>query len=205
MQLLYFYPFKSNVYSLKPRILVIDNIDSFTFNLVQLLESAEQGSVDVISYKDIGLDLISGYDKILISPGPGVPSEYPKLKRLLLHYQNKKCFLGVCLGMQVIAEVYGLPLINLSRVYHGLRTKICLASDPGYLFEGIPPQFNAGLYHSWAVAENDPAIFRVTAISNDNIIMAMSHLIYDIQGVQFHPESYMTEYGREMLINWLKK
>lgn len=188
-----------------PKLLIVDNNDSFTYNLGQIIMETGLVSYEVRKCKDIVLHEIQKFEKLLISPGAGVPSDYPVLKKLILEYKKEKSILGICLGHQAIAETFGLMLLNLRHVYHGIRMPVSLTADAGYLFEGIPSPFNAGLYHSWAVAKNDPTVFNVTAISQDGIIMGISHKLYDIQGVQFHPESFMTEYGVRLLSNWLKK
>ena len=187
-----------------PNIIIIDNTDSFTYNLVQILRETKLCKFDVRNYKDISLDEISAYNKILISPGAGVPSDYPVLKEIIIKYKAEKSIFGVCLGHQAIAEAFGLKLFNLGQVYHGLRAMVSLTKDAGDLYQGIPRQFYVGLYHSWAVSENDPDIFKITAVSSDGIIMGLSHISYDVQGLQFHPESYMTEHGKKILTNWVK-
>jgi anthranilate synthase/aminodeoxychorismate synthase-like glutamine amidotransferase len=188
-----------------PNVLIIDNNDSFTYNLVQIIRESELCRFTVRRCKDISLDEISVYDKILISPGAGVPSDYPILRQIILRYKTGKSILGVCLGHQAIAEAFGLELFNMGQVYHGIRSKISLTKNSGYLYEGIPRQFYAGLYHSWAVSSNNPDIFKVNAKNSNGIIMGLAHIDYDIQGVQFHPESYMTEYGEIIITNWVKK
>ena len=129
-------------------ILIIDNNDSFTYNLVQIISETEFCKFDVLNCKDIGLNEITMYDKILISPGAGVPSEYPVLKKIILRYKAEKSILGVCLGHQAIADAFGLKLFNMGQVYHGIRSRVLLTRDAGNLYEGIPRQFYAGLYHS---------------------------------------------------------
>lgn len=186
-----------------PNVLIIDNNDSFTYNLVQVIRESGLCKFTVLLCKDIVLDEIAVYDKILISPGAGVPSDYPILRQIILRYKSEKSILGVCLGHQAIAEACGMKLFNMGQVYHGIRSKILLTKDSGYLYEGIPRQFYAGLYHSWAVSSNESDIFKVTAKSSDGIIMGLAHIGYDIQGVQFHPESYMTEYGEIIITNWI--
>ena len=188
-----------------PLLLIIDNNDSFTYNLVQIIRETGLSSYEIRGCKDIVPDEIKKFEKLLISPGAGVPSDYPVLNKLILEYGQEKSILGICLGHQAIAEAFGLKLINLTQVYHGIRMPVSHTTDAGYLFEGIPECFNVGLYHSWAIDKNDPSVFKVTAVSADGIIMGISHKEYDIQGVQFHPESFMTEYGVHLLSNWLKK
>ena len=187
-----------------PNILIIDNNDSFTYNLVQIISETKFCTFDVRSCKDIGLNEITAYDKILISPGAGVPSDYPVLKEIILRFKEEKSILGVCLGHQAIAEAFGLKLFNMRHVYHGLRSLVSLTQDAGDLYKGIPKEFYVGLYHSWAVSANDPDVFKVTAVSSEGIIMGLMHNRYDVQGVQFHPESYMTENGKMILTNWVK-
>ena len=188
-----------------PNVLIIDNNDSFTYNLVQIIREAGLCKFTVVRYTDIVPDEINMFDKLLISPGAGVPSDYPVLDQIIKKYKTEKSILGVCLGHQVIAEAFGLRLFNMGQVYHGVRTKITLTNEAGSLFEGIPRRFHVGLYHSWAVSANDPDVFKVTAKNSNGIIMGLVHICYDIQGVQFHPESYMTEYGKLILMNWVKK
>jgi anthranilate synthase component II len=188
-----------------PNLLIIDNNDSFTYNLVQIVREKRLTRFDVRKCKDISLTDISVYEKILISPGPGVPSDFPVLKELILRYKTEKSILGICLGHQAIAETFGLKLINMEKVTHGKRVEVFLTEKAGALFTGIPRRFFAGLYHSWVVAENDLEIFDVTATSVDGMIMGLSHNRYDILGLQFHPESYMTDHGVKILTNWLKK
>ncbi|MRR22316.1 aminodeoxychorismate/anthranilate synthase component II [bacterium] len=192
----------------RPRILIVDNYDSFTFNLVQILR--EDGRCDF----DIGLDdtisiaAAGRYDGFLFSPGPGVPAEAPVMAELLGKYSGSRSFLGVCLGHQAIAETFGLKLAKLDIVRHGVRANVRLLEPHDRLFRGMPAEFSAGLYHSWGVY-NDPKTpysdlnLRVTAIGNDGIIMALAHNGYNIRGVQFHPESFMTDYGSLLLQNWV--
>jgi anthranilate synthase component II len=188
-----------------PNIIIIDNNDSFTYNLVQIIRETESCNFTIRNCKDIGLNEINAYDKILISPGPGIPSDYPILKEIIVKYKSDKSILGVCLGLQAIAEAFGLKLFNMGQVYHGVKSVVSVTDDNEYLFEGVPEKFYAGLYHSWAVTQSDPDIFKISAISSDGIIMGLSHTKYDICGIQFHPESFMTEYGKLILTNWLKK
>jgi anthranilate synthase component II len=190
---------------MKPRIVIVDNNDSFTYNLVQMVDETGLAEFVVRRYKDIDLDEIAQFDKILISPGPGIPSDYPVLKELILKYGPEKSILGICLGHQAIAEASGLTLYNMEKVRHGIRSKITLTEHAGYLYDGVPRQFCIGLYHSWAVAANDGESFNVTAYSIEGIIMGLAHKKMDLLGVQFHPESFMTEYGAKMITNWIKR
>ena len=190
------------------KILVFDNYDSFTYNLVQLISRISGKSVDVFRNDQIGLEEINAYDKIVLSPGPGVPAEAGLLLPLIREYASKKSILGVCLGHQAIGEAFGAKLVNLSVVYHGVATEVYtnknLASSR--LFEGMPERFEAGRYHSWIVDnENFPESLEVTARDENNYIMALRHKKYDVEGVQFHPESVLTPLGEKILRNWLKK
>lgn len=133
-----------------------------------------------------------------------MPSGFPLLKEVILRYHKEKSILGICLGHQAIAEAFGLKLYNMGHVHHGNRSKMHLSKEPGYLFHGVPSVFFAGLYHSWAVQDHDPAIFNVTVRNGEGIIMGLTHTRYDLHGLQFHPESYMTEYGALVIRNWLE-
>jgi len=184
--------------------MVLDNYDSFTYNLVHILKELTGGPVDVHRNDEISLDDVDKYDKIVISPGPGVPDEAGITKQLIGHFAPVKSILGVCLGCQAIAEVFGGNLINLDRVFHGVKTEIVVTDKDDRLFRGVPANFEAGRYHSWIVSEkNLPSDLRVTAQDNEGMIMALSHVKYDVKGVQFHPESVLTGYGKQILLNWL--
>jgi anthranilate synthase component II len=188
------------------KLLIIDNYDSFTFNLVQIIEEFEVCNFSVVKNDKILLKEVEDYDKILFSPGPGVPSETYSMRSILEKYHRTKSILGICLGHQAIAEFFGAGLYNMDDVYHGIKQKIFITDKYDYLFQHLPGEIYAGLYHSWAVSDkNFPRCLKVTAISPDKIIMAFSHLQYDIKGVQFHPESIMTEYGSRIILNWLKQ
>jgi anthranilate synthase component 2 len=187
------------------KIMVLDNYDSFTYNLVHILKELTGEPVDVHRNDETSLEAVSAYDKIVISPGPGIPDEAGITKQLIKHFAGKKSILGVCLGCQAIAEVFGGSLINLDRVYHGVKTEILVTVPGDRLFRDIPGSFSAGRYHSWVVNDKDlPAGLIVTARDNDGLIMALSHTDYDVRGVQFHPESVMTEYGKKILLNWME-
>jgi len=186
------------------KILVLDNYDSFTYNLVHILREISRMPVDVKRNDGISLEESEDYDKIVISPGPGVPDQAGITKKMIRHLAPKKSILGVCLGCQAIAEVFGGSLINLSRVYHGVATRMEILDRDERLFREIPENFTAGRYHSWVVNGNDlPSYLKVTAKDEEGMIMALSHLEYDVRGVQFHPESVMTEYGKKIIRNWL--
>jgi anthranilate synthase component II len=196
------------------KILVFDNYDSFTYNLVHLVEKITHTKVDVFRNDEINLDDVEQYDKIILSPGPGIPSEAGLLLPLIKKYAATKSILGVCLGHQAIGEAFGGTLINLDTVYHGVATPVHWVSHPlrvthpvkgrKNLFEGLPDEIIVGRYHSWIVSdENFPEELEVTARDENGYIMALQHKIYDVQGVQFHPESVLTPDGEQMLRNWL--
>ncbi len=183
------------------RVLLVDNYDSFTHNLVQLAEEAG-AAVTVVKNDELVFDEVRNFDNILLSPGPGLPAESGRLLPLIREFSGKKPILGVCLGHQAIAEVFGGTLFNLDRVYHGIRQAIELGEDG--LFREIPRKTVVGLYHSWAVArEGFPGDLEITATSPDGVIMALRHRRFNVRGVQFHPESYMTGAGAKMMANWL--
>lgn len=185
------------------KILLFDNYDSFTYNLKHLL--AECGAdADVRRNDKIGLDEIEAYDKILLSPGPGIPSEAGILLPLIKTYAPYKSILGVCLGHQAIAEAFGGTLENLPEVYHGIQSAIRITDKDEILFSGLPKTLKVGRYHSWAVsAKWLPACLRITATDDDGMIMALRHEQFDVRGVQFHPESVLTENGQQIIANWL--
>jgi anthranilate synthase component 2 len=185
------------------KILLIDNYDSFTYNLLHILR--ELGAeIDVVRNDAIPFDRLDAYQKIVLSPGPGIPSEAGDLLRLIREAAPSKSILGVCLGEQAIGEAFGAQLTNLSEVHHGVQTPVrTVAHDP--LFEGLPEVFPVGRYHSWVVSsEGLPAELEVTAVDDEGEIMALRHRTYDVRGVQFHPESILTPDGKQMLANFLK-
>ena len=193
------------------KILVFDNYDSFTYNLVHLVEKILHTPVAVYKNDEISLDEVSNFDRIILSPGPGIPSEAGLLLPLIREFASTKSILGVCLGHQAIAEAFGGTLINLDTVYHGVASTVRLEPNASEqlentpnLFRNLPTEFEAGRYHSWIVSqENLPAEFDITARDANGYIMAMRHKTYDLQGVQFHPESVLTPYGEQLLRNWL--
>ncbi len=186
------------------KVLLVDNYDSFTYNLAQILSESKLCYFEIVKNDKIDINKIKFYDKILLSPGPGVPENAGKLLKILNNFYDKKNILGVCLGMQAIAEYFGGKIYNLKKVYHGIDTKIKI-NNKNLLFKGLPQKIKVGLYHSWAVDKTKlPENLKITAISNDNIIMAIAHKKYNIFGVQFHPESYITNYGKKIIENWLK-
>ncbi|MBH2003507.1 MAG: aminodeoxychorismate/anthranilate synthase component II [Sphingobacteriia bacterium] len=187
------------------KILVFDNYDSFTYNLVHLVTKITNDKVDVYRNDELPLEQVAGYDKILLSPGPGIPSEAGLLPDLIKAYAPLKSILGVCLGHQAIGESFGAKLVNLSTVYHGVATPVFTnESAKSPLFKGLPEEFVAGRYHSWVVSDEDfPAELEVTARDANGYIMGLQHKKYDVQGVQFHPESVLTPDGETILRNWL--
>jgi len=185
------------------KILVFDNYDSFTYNLVHLLEKVCDDEIEVFRNDKIALKDINVYDKILLSPGPGLPSEAGSLLEVIKTYAPTKDILGVCLGLQAIGESFGAKLKNLDKVYHGLATPIQLLGDT-VLFKDCPKEFKAGRYHSWVVDKVGlPDCFEITATDEEGNIMAMKHKTYNVRGVQFHPESILSEYGEQIIRNWI--
>ncbi len=186
------------------KILVFDNYDSFTYNLVHLVEKITHIKVDVYRNDQIALEKIKDYDKIILSPGPGIPSEAGLLLDVIKEYAPTKSILGVCLGHQAIGEAFGGELKNLDTVFHGVATP-CQLSANSELFKGLPNEIEVGRYHSWVVKdEGFPEVLEVTARDENNYIMGLQHKTYDVQGVQFHPESVLTPNGEAILRNWLK-
>ncbi len=186
------------------KILVFDNYDSFTYNLVHLVQKITNTKVDVFRNDEIALKKVADYDKIILSPGPGIPIEAGMLLPLIKEYASSKSILGVCLGHQAIGEAFGGKLINLDTVYHGVATNCKLAIEECRLFAGLPERISVGRYHSWIVSEEDfPAELEITANDENGYIMGLQHKKYDVQGVQFHPESVLTPDGEAIIRNWL--
>ncbi len=186
------------------KILVFDNYDSFTYNLVQLIKEQSNATVEVFRNNEIPLEAVKAYDKILLSPGPGIPSESGLLLPLIKEYAATKSIFGVCLGQQAIAEAFGGTLSNLSKVYHGIATPVELIAE-STLFEGLPKTFSVGRYHSWVVNEADlPSSLKITSKDAEGYIMSLEHTTYDVKGVQYHPESVLTPEGAKIIANWLK-
>ena len=184
-------------------VLVIDNYDSFTYNLVHLLQ--ELGATVTVRRNDkTTLDEVGKYDKIMLSPGPGIPDEAGLLKEIIHTYGSSKDLFGVCLGHQAIGEVYGGKLFNSNEVWHGVSTPVQVVCDEEPLFKDLPKQFNTGRYHSWLVEQQLPDCLVPTAVDEHGNIMAMRHKEYNVRGVQFHPESVLTAHGKEMIKNWLE-
>ena len=191
------------------KILVFDNYDSFTYNLVHLVEKITHEKVDVYRNDQIPMEKVKEYDKIILSPGPGIPEEAGLLLPLIKEYASSKSILGVCLGHQAIGQAFGGELINLSSVFHGVATPVKVKSErskvKSFLFEGLPNELEVGRYHSWVVStENFPDVLEITAEDETGMIMGLQHKTYDVQGVQFHPESVLTPMGEEIMRNWLK-
>lgn len=192
------------------RLLVLDNYDSFTYNLVHLAKEILGETVDVYRNDAITLEEVSAYDSILLSPGPGIPEEAGILLPLIRTFAPTKSLFGVCLGHQAIGEAFGGRLTNLDKVYHGVATEIELCPDLGFSinhndwFMGFQHKLEVGRYHSWIVSsQNFPSELESTAFDQQGMVMALRHRSYDVQGVQFHPESVLTPNGKKMLENWL--
>lgn len=185
------------------KVLVIDNYDSFTYNLVHYLEDLDC-DVTVKRNDKLTLEEVKDFDKILLSPGPGIPEEAGLLKAIIKTYAPTKSILGVCLGQQAIGEVFGGKLINLNEVYHGVATNVTITVDDEKIFEGLEKNIEVGRYHSWVVDNNLPESLEATSFDENRQIMSLRHKIYDVKGVQYHPESVLTPYGKKILENWLK-
>jgi len=186
------------------KILVFDNYDSFTYNLVHYLEMVSDADVEIFRNDKISLEEIARFDKIVLSPGPGIPAEAGILIDTIKMYSGSKSILGVCLGHQAIAEAFGGSLFNLDTVFHGVSTPIDILSKD-YIFKGIPQKFNVGRYHSWVADKSDfPEELEITAVDEAGQIMALKHKTLDVHGVQFHPESILTEYGAQLIKNWVE-
>jgi anthranilate synthase component 2 len=188
------------------KILVIDNYDSFTYNLVHYIELVTGKRPAVFRNDKITLEEVEAFDKILLSPGPGVPVEAGICLDLIKRFSVSKSILGVCLGHQAVGEAFGAELINLKKVYHGVSTPVFVLNSQDVLFKGMPVTFSAGRYHSWIISnKNLPESLKVTCIDSDQMIMAVRHREYEVYGVQFHPESLLTENGINIIRNWLNE
>ncbi len=186
------------------KVLVLDNYDSFVYNLVYILRNLGV-SVDVFRNDKISVEEVGRYDKIMLSPGPGIPEEAGIMMDVLAAYKTNRSIFGVCLGHQAIAEAFGAKLQNMGEVLHGVTTPCIVTDNSEKLFQGLPATFEVCRYHSWTVIPDSiPAGLKVTAIDAQNNVMAHAHEQYDIRGVQFHPEAYLTEHGMAMVENWLK-
>jgi len=185
------------------KIAVIDNYDSFTYNLVHYLEDLS-ATVTVFRNDELEMEELESFEKILLSPGPGIPDEAGLLKPIIAQYAATKSILGVCLGQQAIGEVFGGSLINLDKVYHGVASKVTPIVTDEPLFNNLPTPFEAGRYHSWVVNTADfPEVLEITSTDENGQIMSLRHKTLDVKGVQFHPESVLTPQGKTILKNWL--
>ena len=183
------------------KVLVIDNYDSFTYNLVHYLE--DLNCMVVVKRNDqLSIEEVDAFDKIVLSPGPGIPNEAGLLKEIIAAYAPSKSIFGVCLGQQAIAEVFNGSLINLEEVYHGVATEIEIIKED-VLFNGMPKKIEVGRYHSWVVNPELPQVLEATSIDENGQIMSLRHKTYDVSAVQFHPESVLTPLGKKILENWL--
>ncbi|MGE0773031.1 MAG: aminodeoxychorismate/anthranilate synthase component II [Cyclobacteriaceae bacterium] len=190
---------------MKAKVLVLDNYDSFTYNLVHIIRELGY-KPDVIRNDKMQVDDVMAYDKILLSPGPGVPDEAGIMKEVIKTYAASKSILGVCLGHQGIGEVFGAQLYNIQNVLHGVATQLEVSDLSELLFAEVPRQFQVGHYHSWAIEPGSlNGALRVTALNESGMVMAIAHAQYDVRGVQFHPESVLTEHGKKIIENWLQK
>lgn len=192
------------------KLLVLDNYDSFTYNLVHLAREIMREEVTVYRNDEITLEEVGTYDKILLSPGPGIPDEAGILLDVIKKYAPTHSIFGVCLGEQAIGQAFGATLINLPKVYHGVATSIEVVSNlkpslkKNDWFLDLDPQLEVGRYHSWVVSDKKlPTDLEITSVDKNGMIMSLRHSVYDVQGVQFHPESVLTKSGRQMLENWL--
>lgn len=186
-------------------ILLIDNYDSFTYNLSQYLEEEGGEDVEVTVWRSDQFDIddVERFDKIVLSPGPGVPDEAGLLKAVIRRYAPTKSILGVCLGEQAIGEVFGAEIYNLNTVFHGIQSSVRIVA-PDYIFDNLSDSIKVGRYHSWVVGKEDfPAELEVTAVSDEGQIMALKHRVYDVHGIQFHPESILTPKGRTIIRNFI--
>jgi len=186
------------------KVLILDNYDSFTYNLVHYVEANLNYEVDVFRNDEISLEAVGNYKTIKFSLGPALPKDAEILKEVMSKYASSKKILGVCLGMQAIGEVYGGELINLNDVFHGVATPITITDTSDLLFKGLPNSFDIGRYHSWVISnKNFPEVLNITSVEENGQIMSLKHKEHSLYGVQFHPESILTEHGKEMINNFL--
>lgn len=184
------------------KVLIVDNYDSFTYNLFHIVQACNV-EVDVVRNDQLNFESIKDYDKLILSPGPGLPSETENMYRLLEQFADKMPILGVCLGMQGMAEFFGAQLENQKSVKHGVQEKVMIQAE-SKLFKGVPQSFSAGLYHSWKVVTHSlPQNFICTSFSENDVLMSMEHTTLPLYGVQFHPESILTEHGNQIMMNFL--
>ncbi|HEY3402973.1 MAG TPA: aminodeoxychorismate/anthranilate synthase component II [Ohtaekwangia sp.] len=185
------------------KILVLDNYDSFTYNLVHIIRALGY-EMDIYRNDKITVEAVKKYDKIMLSPGPGIPDEAGIMKQVIQEYGPSKSILGVCLGHQGIGEVYGAKLYNIPKVLHGVTSTVSVQDTSEYLFNGVSEKFQATHYHSWAVLPDSfTPDLKITAVNDEGLVMGLTHVKYDVKGVQFHPESIMTIEGPKMIRNWL--
>ena len=188
------------------KILILDNYDSFTYNLVHMVEKITGVFPTVFRNDEISIADVGNYDIIMLSPGPGIPDEAGILKAVIKEYAGKKPIFGVCLGLQAITEVFGGTINNMDEVYHGVATEMTVTDQENVLFKGLPSKFPAARYHSWIASNDDfPEVLKVTCIDEEGGIMALQHKAYNISAVQFHPESILTEVGEDMVRNFIEK
>lgn len=184
------------------KIVIIDNYDSFTYNLAHIIKKL---GAELTVYRNdrFELEQLNPFDKILLSPGPGIPTEAGKMLNVITQFSGKKPILGICLGHQAIGEAFGATLENLTDVFHGIASPVHIVKED-YLFEGLPKTFEVGRYHSWVVSKNlFPSDLEITGVSDEGQIMSLRHKYYDIRGIQYHPESVLTPNGEKILKNWL--
>lgn len=187
------------------KIVIIDNYDSFTFNLVHYLDALDC-EVIVLRNDEFELEELKSFDNIILSPGPGIPSQSGLLIDVIKTYASTKKILGICLGLQAIGEVFGGKLLNLETVFHGVATKITLTVDDEALYNNLPKSFQAGRYHSWVIDTEDfPKDLEITSIAEKGEIMSIRHKKYNLKGLQFHPESILTPHGKTILSNWINE
>ena len=187
------------------KILVLDNYDSFTYNLVHSLRKLSQVQVDIFRNDQISLEKVGKYDRIILSPGPGLPDEAGIMPEIIRRYAPEKSILGVCLGHQAIAEAFGGKLFNLPKVYHGIASNVSVIDTFDKIYLDLPQKQIVGRYHSWAADYSSlPGCLKVTSIDEEGMVMSIVHKEYNVRGVQFHPESILTEFGDQIISNWLK-
>ncbi|WNW00640.1 aminodeoxychorismate/anthranilate synthase component II [Tenacibaculum sp. HL-MS23] len=187
------------------KILILDNYDSFTYNLVHMVEDITGNLPDVYRNDEISVEEIDRYDAIILSPGPGIPDEAGILKEVIKQYAGKKPIFGVCLGLQAITEVFGGSIENMGEVFHGVATEMEVVNKEAVIFKGIAQKFQAARYHSWIASnENFPSEINITAVDEDGGIQAIEHSVFNMSAVQFHPESILTEVGEQIVRNFLE-
>lgn len=187
------------------KILIIDNYDSFTYNLVHMVEDITGELPAVFRNDQISLKAIDQYDLLILSPGPGIPDEAGILKEIIAEYAGKKPIFGVCLGLQAITEVFGGTIVNLETVFHGVATTMRVTDPTASIYKGIPTEFEAGRYHSWIASTKDlPEVLKITSVDEDGEIMSISHRDFPISAVQYHPESILTPLGKQIVQNFIE-